>query len=287
MELSIFPKAKALPASKDEKQREAKFTSKPHMPVVVKCNTDEQLIDIICNNAWSPSVFSEYRNQSNFLYTDFMVLDIDDGMTIDEAMAEVEDIDLTCLCMPSTSHTDDEHRFRLIFPLLKRIDNKATFSATMEALTEHFPADPSCIGDTARFFFGAKPTDGFFHEGDLLEPQKPKISPKKGRKELPSLTDRVEVGESLEELVEALYGEKREEIPEQVAYWLEEAPSGLHGEWHNTCNSAIFTLGLQGVAFEVVEDVFRTIAPDELDDHDEYLLERAWHDGYNSREEEE
>jgi len=41
------------------------------------------------------------------------------------------------------------------------------------------------------------------------------------------------------------------------------------------------------IDFEVVEEVFRKIAPEELDDHDEYLLDRAWNDGYNSREEDE
>ena len=285
MKLSIFPKAKALPDSKEEKNIEARFTSKPHLPEVITVDTEDDLIEAICNNAWSPSVFDGYRNQGNFLYTDFMVLDIDEDMTIDEALEEVEHLGVTCLCMPSTSHTEEHHRFRLIFPLEKRITDKEVFTATMEMLVETFPADPSCVGDTARFYFGAKAIDGFFHEDGLLAPKKPK---KKKRKESNAYDtgDVVDVGESLEELVEALYDEPREKIPEQVAYWLENAPSGMSGQWHNACNSAIFTLGLQAVDFYRVEEVFRAIAPDPLDQHDEYLLDRAWNDGYNSREEE-
>jgi hypothetical protein len=38
------------------------------------------------------------------------------------------------------------------------------------------------------------------------------------------------------------------------------------------------------VPFENVEAVFRHLAPDDLDDHDEYVLDRAWNDGYNARE---
>lgn len=283
MKISIFPKVKALP-TKEEKAKEARFASKPYEPEIFKVFDSDQLIDIVCNYAWSPSVFNGFRSQANFKGTDFMVLDIDDGMTIDDALDKVEELDITCLCMPSTSHTEDSHRFRLIFPLVKRISDKFSFSATMEKLSESFPVDPQTIGDTARMYFGCKPTDGFLHEGKLLEPvipEKAKISPKKRLDQ----AERVEVGESLEELVEALYGEPKEEIPEQVAYWLKEAPSGLSGEWHTTCNSAIFTLGLQNVDFEAVETVFRNIAPEELDDHDEYLLQRAWNDGYNSREE--
>ena len=97
---------------------------------------------------------------------------------------------------------------------------------------------------------------------------------------------RVKVGETIEELTEALYGTEREEVPEQVAYWLENAHTGLPNNWHNTCNSAIFTLALQGVEYEKVEAVFRSIAPEELDAHDEYLLDRAYSDGVEARDEE-
>ena len=287
MKLSIFPKAKALPKSKEEKNKESKFTSKPHYPELVTVNDENDLIEVLCNNSWSPSIFNGYRNQDNFVSTDFMVLDIDDGMTIDEAYEIAESLDVSCLCLPSTSHTEDNHRFRLVFPLARTIFDKSTFEATMQKLAEVFPADPSCIGDTARFYFGAKPEDGFFTEGELLTPKKGHITPKRGIRRGLGTTKRVKVGETIEELTEALYGSEKEEVPEQVAYWLENAPTGLEGEWHNVCNSAIFTLGLQGIEFEVVEEVFRQIAPEELDDHDEYLLDRAWNDGYNSREEED
>ena len=91
MKLSIFPKCKALP-SKEEKGSEARFTSKPYFPEVVEFTTDEDLIEIICNNAWSPSIFQEFRRQDGFLSTDLIVLDIDDKMTIPEAEKVAQDI---------------------------------------------------------------------------------------------------------------------------------------------------------------------------------------------------
>ena len=287
MKISIFPKAKALPESKEEKNKEAWFTSKPYSPVTVLVENEDTLIDTLCNYAWSPSIFKGFRNQGNFVSTDFMVLDIDDGMTITEAEQIVDKLGVACLCLPSTSHTPSLHKFRLVFPLLRTIRTKPVFEATMRKLAEYFPADPSCIGDTARFFFGCKKTDGFWTEGDLLAPEKPTEKPTIGGRTVQRVSDNIDVGEEVEELVEALYGPNRKKIPEQVDYWLRNAHTGFPGEWHNTCNSAIFTLSLQGVDFDVIEEVFRTIAPEDLDSHDIYLLERAWYDGQEARHVEE
>lgn len=283
MKLSIFPKAKALP-SKEEKNIEARFSSKPHLPEIKTFATEDDLIEIICSNCWSPFIFDGYRKQENFVSTDLAVLDIDEGMTIEEAEDIVKSLDITCLCLPTTSHTKEHHKFRLIFPLLKTIKCKEVFAATMQKIGEYFPYDPACLTDVARFYFGSTMNDGFFFESNLLEPvrpEKPKNSPRRAF----DSKDIVEVGEDIEELIEALFEEPRKKIPENVAYWLENLPTGMPGEWNNSCNSAIFTLGLMNVPIENVENVFRQLAPDDLDQHDEYLLERAWQDGNNSREE--
>lgn len=286
MKLSIFNEANPHPKNKAEKNEQAKFVSKPYLPEIVNFSNEDDLIDIVCGHTWSPFVFSEYRHSDNFISTDLITFDIDEGMTLDEAYEQVEELNLTCLALPSTSHSEEHHKFRLIFPLSRTIFNPDEYRKTYADLAEFFNVDPACK-DLARFYYGCKPEDGFFHEGDLLTPKRGDITPKKGRKTVLGLGQRVKVGETIEELVETLYGEYREEVPEQVAHWLENAHTGLEGTWHNDCNSAIFTLGLQGCDFEAVEAVFRKIAPEELDSHDEYLLTRAYEDGYNSREEED
>jgi hypothetical protein len=282
MNLSIFTKAQALP-SKSDKAKEARFTSKPYYPETKSFNTEEELIDIICNYAWSPSVFSGYRNQANFVSTDLMVLDIDDGMRIEEAEKVVHKLDVMCLCIPSTSFTPEDHRFRLIFPLSRTITSPAVFSSTMQKLAEVFPADPACIGDVARFFFGGKLDDGFwFEEGRLLDPvaaQKLKKQPRMDH----STKANIVVGESLEELVEALYGEKRDKVPESVAYFLENAPDNLAGEWYHRSNSFLFTCGLLGLEQDRVSEVFSSLYP--YEELTEKVVDKMILDGYNSREE--
>jgi hypothetical protein len=284
MKLSIFPKAKALPKSKEEKSKEAWYTSRPHLPEVINVSTDEELIETICNNAWSPSVFNGFRNQANFLSTDFMVLDIDDGMTIEEAEKTVHTLNIACLCLPSTSHTDEDHRFRLIFPMSRAIITKSEFESTMLKLAEVFPADPSCIGDTARFFFGGKLVDGFWYDADLLVPV---VAKKPDKAELKRFEhkDNIVVGEGIKELTESLYGEKRTKIPDNIAYFLENASSGLAGEMYARGNSFLFTCGLLGIDQDRVNAVFYEIYPYDIDTKIEYMVDKIWNEGYDAREE--
>jgi len=283
MKLSIFPKAPALPSTKKEKKEGSIFTSNPYLPEVVEVHNEDELIDVITRNAWSPSIFSGFRSQKEFVSTDFMTLDIDSGMTIEEAEVAVNKLGLACLCLPSTSHTDALHRFRLIFPLVHTIHTKCEFIDTMRYLTEYFPADPQCIGDTARFFFAGKLVDGFWIEGKLLAPiqvNKPKL------KTLINInrSTNVPVSTDIKDVVEFIYDTPRDTVPEQVEYFIKNAKTGLEGEWHNSANKFIFTLALQGVPFDKVESVFQSLAPNELDEHDIYLLERSYNDGLDKKE---
>ncbi len=282
MLISIFPEVKALP-SKSEKGKEARFASKPHHPMTVDIKSEDDLISAITENAWSPNIYNGYRLQANFIQTDFMTLDIDDGMTIEESESIVEGLGIASLCLPSTSHTEEAHRFRLVFPLAKTITDDGEFEATMKYLAEIFPADPSCVNDKSRFYFGCRLDAGYWSEGALLVPRHSAKKPSVMSTIVSSTKTMVSVGEELEEHVLALYGSKQDEIPEQVSYFLENAHTGLTGEWHNAANSFLFTLGLQGIDFDKIEEVFTAVSPEDLDQHDEYLLGRATEEGYKAR----
>lgn len=286
MKLSIFPKCKALPKSKEEKQKYARYTSRPHMPEIFEVNTENDLIEIVTNYSWSPFLFEDFRRQDGFISTDFAVFDIDEGMRIEEAEKIIEDMEVACLCLPSTSHSEKNHRFRLIFPLSKSIKDKEEYVETMMKLGESFPYDSNCLTDIARFYYGSTMQDGFWIEGNLYTPVKPvpKLSESFDQSRY---TDKIIVGKDVEDVVKALYGEEKEKIPEQVDYFIREAHTGISGGWHNASNSFIFTLALQNVEYERVAAVFEELAPEPLDAHDEYLLERAYSDGKKKRQEEE
>jgi hypothetical protein len=281
MKLSIFPKSKALP-SKDEKGKEARFTSKPYLPEILEFATHEDLIEVICNHAWSPFIFEEYRSQDGFCSADVLAFDIDNGQTIEEAEAMVHKLDIAALCIPSTSHTDDAHRFRLIFPLAKTITKADAYKATYSKVAEYFSVDPACK-DVARFFFGGKLVDGFWYEGKLLEPVKP-VRVVKAAVERYNSREAVVVGDSIEELVVALFGESRTKIPDCVAHFLENAPDNLDGQWYNSSNSFLFTCGLMGLEKDRITDVFFSLYPHE--ELTEKKVDAMIEDGVNAREEE-
>lgn len=279
MQISIFKKALAHPKSKEEKATNSRFASSPYKPEIVSFDTETELMDLVTTYAWSPLTFENYRRESDFIKTDIIAFDIDEGMTIDEAEVIVEKLGLAALCLPSTSHTENHHKFRLIFPLSRSIHDKDEYLETYMKLAEYFPVDPQ-TKDIARFYFGSTDEDGFWIAGDLYTPVKPK--PKLSETfDRDRYTDTIEVGEDVEDVVRALYGEGKEKIAEQIDFFIRNAHTGLPGMWYNSANSFLFTLGLQKVPFEVVAAVFEELAPEPLDDRDEYQLERAYTDGYN------
>ena len=241
--------------------------------------THQELIDIICEKAWSPFVFEEYRSQDGFCSADVLAFDIDHGQTIEEAEAMVHKLDIAALCIPSTSHSDDDHRFRLIFPLSKTITKADVYKATYAKIAEYFHVDPACK-DTARFFFGGKLVDGFWFEGKLLDPIKP-VRVEKAAVERYNSREAVVVGETIEELVVALFGEPRTKIPDCVAHFLENAPNNLDGQWYHSSNSFLFTCGLMNLEHERITEVFFSLYPHE--ELTERKVSAMIEDGMNAR----
>jgi hypothetical protein len=294
MKLSIFPEVLPHPVGKEQKNREAFKTSNPYMPDIVQVYNEEDLIDVVSNYAWSASVFRGYRLKANFVTADFIAIDVDSGMSIDEAYEICEANRLTSLCLPSPSYTDEKPRFRVVFPLETTISNQDTYDATWARLRELFPTlDESC-SDSSRFFYACR-TDmdvGFWLEADLLIPITPEPKQSKQSKfvgEKNRLYDSVSVlvlDEHLE-LIEHLYKEERTKIPEAVAYFMENAETGIDGGWWNSLNKFVFVLTLQGCDIDDIIDVVEELAPDPLDDRDHRCIDVAYKDALACIEEDD
>lgn len=289
MKLSIFPEVTSpLPKSKDEKKEQAKFASRPYLPEVAEVANEDDLLEIVTSFAWSPFVFKKARLQEDFVSTDFLVLDIDSGLTIEEAEKRVEEANMTCLCVPSTSHSTEAHRFRLIFPLSRTITKIEEFLASMSDLYESFSeADPSCVTDSARYYFAHTKDDGYWFEGELLEPTEVKVIEKEVNKfGRADLSKTVKVDLDTEEIVKELYGEDRLTIPEAVDFFIKNAHTGLEGNWTVSLNRFVFVLSLQGIDDDTIIDLVEYLAPNSLDKTDQNTIKYALRDGKKSREEE-
>ncbi len=124
----------------------------------------ESLADVILNCSWSPCVFKHnYRKKQNFLYADYIALDFDDGWPLSHAIGTCRAHDLTHIIATSKSHQIPKHgndvwdRYRIVFPLERRITTVADYSATWHHVWRLFSrrADKAAK-DPARFFFPCK-----------------------------------------------------------------------------------------------------------------------------------
>jgi hypothetical protein len=280
MKLSIYHKVNFLPKNKDDKILQSKLTSSPNFPEVVEISTDEDLINTVTSFGWSPCIFSGYRNNNNFVSCDFMSLDVDSGLTIEEAESRVQKLGLASLCLPSPSFTPDFHKFRLIFPLAKTILNTEDFDATWDWLQQQFPELDAQCSDYARWYAPSKMEAGFWQDGDFLVPKKaPEQALNEVYKEM-----QVEVPDNLKDIVKLLYGKDRDTIPEAVEFFLTNAHTSLPGLWVNSLNSCVFSLALSGVDGMIIEEVIEKLAPEPLDKRDTYQIKRSIRDGKTARD---
>lgn len=284
MKLSIFPAANPHPVGDKEKKLVTYQVSRPNLPEVRHFDNDDELVELVTKYAWSPFIFSGYRHADNFVSCDLLVYDIDDGLTIDAAKTVVEERNIACLCLPSPSHTEELHKFRLIIPLAKTITDGEIYISTWMKGAELFGVvDPSCK-DLARFYNGSTMEDGFWNEGELFEP----VSPKPVK----VVDNRIHnnsvlrpVGNDIREMVISIYGEERSFVPEAVEYFLRNAHTGIPGGWINALNRFCFSLALSGIEDDVILALCEELAPEALDKRDLYQIKRATEDGRKAREE--
>lgn len=118
--------------------------------------TPEQLAEHVARgHAFSFQFAESYRKSENFLCSDIIAADIDDGMTLEEAMNDSFILDNACLLYTTASHTPEEHRFRLIFQLPHTITDADQMRSLLRGLVRKFPADKANT-DPARQFYGSK-----------------------------------------------------------------------------------------------------------------------------------
>jgi prepilin-type processing-associated H-X9-DG protein len=103
---------------------------------------------------WTPGIFRHgRRRKANFLYADYLALDFDSGVSIEQ----MENVfcDMTHAIMTTKSHTETHPRFRMIFPLERRCFNIRDYEHTLRTLGSDHDADPACF-EGARFFWPGK-----------------------------------------------------------------------------------------------------------------------------------
>jgi phage/plasmid-associated DNA primase len=77
-------------------------------------------------------------------------------LTLEEAIAHPFIKAHAALIIPSASHTDDWHKFRIVFPLREALTSRKQIESAYKYLLEILPCGDKACKDSSRFFYGAK-----------------------------------------------------------------------------------------------------------------------------------
>lgn len=95
------------------------------------------------------------RKNENFICSDVLAVDIDDGMSLSEAL-ELEFVkQYGGFIYTTPSHTTEHHRFRIVFQTERTITTPAEMTAAYQGLIRKFGGDEACK-DACRAFYGSK-----------------------------------------------------------------------------------------------------------------------------------
>jgi len=117
----------------------------------------DDLSNYISNYAWSPSIFKGKRCNNNFIQISAIVLDIDNGINIEQAKVLIKNLRYDCVLATTLNHQKEKNgvicdRYRIVFKLKTPILNKKDFLTTWLWIGNKFKADRACK-DVARFYF--------------------------------------------------------------------------------------------------------------------------------------
>lgn len=116
----------------------------------------EQLAQhIALGHAFCAQHKNERRAAINFLAMDFLAVDIDEGWTVEEAIADTFVRDHASIIYHTVSSHPVHHRFRIIFLMPRTIIDAQEMTSAYTGLIKKFGGDVTCR-DATRMFFGNK-----------------------------------------------------------------------------------------------------------------------------------
>ncbi len=129
----------------------------------------DELIDLIKKGyAFSAQFKNGYRKTENFICSDFVAVDIDSGLTLEEAKSN-EFIQSNALFIYTTpSHTEKANRFRIVFQTPHTIIDKDEWKKSLQGVGRKFGGDPA-VKDGARLFYGNTEAQIFRFDQKLSE----------------------------------------------------------------------------------------------------------------------
>lgn len=106
---------------------------------------------------WSPTVFNEKRSIKTAIETCILVFDLDGGSKIQETEEALKKENVAYLLHTTASHTEEDHKYRVIMPIFSPVPAKLWKHYYSQALnwwnrTIQSPTDPACK-DVSRAYY--------------------------------------------------------------------------------------------------------------------------------------
>jgi hypothetical protein len=148
-------------------KRDAAFTTSFSASIV----TEPQLIQHITRGgAFAPAIFDGNRKRANFVSSQIIALDLDNGVSVRDALTS-DDIAAYAVFVGATVSSTPEHpRSRVLFVLDRPVTNADEYEALVRGALHHFAAlepDAACK-DAARFYYGAERDEYVYQPGRAL-----------------------------------------------------------------------------------------------------------------------
>ncbi|PHG79765.1 hypothetical protein [Bacillus wiedmannii] len=167
------------------------FKRKPNQTEVIGVNTriiknpvdismKELAKNLINGQTFIPANFKEKEGQikrrKEYWYSQQVIaLDFDDGMTLEIALKEFPDT--ACFIYTTFSHTEEKHKFRVVFALDRPIYNIYEFENIINTLMTKYPQADGHCKDCTRLFFGGKKLFELNYNNRLIVDDFLKLSP--------------------------------------------------------------------------------------------------------------
>lgn len=132
------------------------------------------LARLVTQYNWSPAIFRKnYRLKDNFLATEFVAVDVDEGSTIEQAVKRLKFYQYvigTTRNHLKIKNNKLEERFRVIFPLQNQIQDTVVYEATIRKAIDLIGAGDRQTIDAARFFYPCETIVAINEDGAKLAP---------------------------------------------------------------------------------------------------------------------
>lgn len=142
------------------------FSKEPHkIPIhqiwfkPIKIESLEHLGEVICSGVWSPNIWRNGRRLGeNFLGSNFMTYDFDEGTTVEAVIKYCTDRDVAFVIGATRNHQKSKNgkppcdRFRLVIPFAETVEKNEDLKHTLRIGARALCVDPSC-NEGARLFF--------------------------------------------------------------------------------------------------------------------------------------